>query len=212
MDVKLCERCAESIPADRLVGHTYTRFCSEDCRWRFYYSKNRATLCEYSKQWSKANPDKVAVSLAKGRDKRLVSLKAWKAKNPERVKELRRLSQKRCRDSTYARRKRWADNNPERIRQSRKKWKVNNPDQRAADVRSRQLRKENAQPKWLTLDERRQMRVFYKEAARLTKEKGIPHEVDHIVPIRGKHVCGLHVPWNLQVLTSAENRRKSARC
>lgn len=63
-------------------------------------------------------------------------------------------------------------------------------------------------PKWLTGQQKVAIERFYLEAADKTAATGIKHEVDHIIPIRGKNVSGLHVPWNLQVITLLENRKK----
>jgi len=65
-----------------------------------------------------------------------------------------------------------------------------------------------ATPAWLAESDLNEMRAIYLEAQRLTKETGILHDVDHIDPLQGKTVCGLHCPLNLQILTAPENRSK----
>lgn len=82
---------------------------------------------------------------------------------------------------------------------------------RAAYLHYSKLRKYRiscASPRWLTRAMLHQIRDVYKESRRLTDTTGIAHEVDHIVPLNGETVCGLHVPWNLRVLTKEENMRK----
>lgn len=62
-----------------------------------------------------------------------------------------------------------------------------------------------ATPKWY---KRTDAIPFFEEAKRLTEETGVPHVVDHIVPLRGKKVCGLHVKENFRVITAAANWSK----
>jgi len=52
------------------------------------------------------------------------------------------------------------------------------------------------------------IRDFYKEALQLTEQTGVKYVVDHIIPLQGRLVCGLHVQNNLQVITSVENCQK----
>jgi len=63
-----------------------------------------------------------------------------------------------------------------------------------------------ATPLWAN---KKKIKDFYTVARALTENTGIEHQVDHIIPLRGEHVCGLHVEHNLQILTKEENIRKS---
>ena len=101
--------------------------------------------------------------------------------------------------------------NPDGERQRVREWKRVNRAAVAAANAARRANKTNRTPKWLTKDQKRAMRKMYADAARLTRVTGVNWHVDHIVPLMGQTVCGLHVPWNLQLLTAVENSRKGNR-
>jgi 5-methylcytosine-specific restriction endonuclease McrA len=98
---------------------------------------------------------------------------------------------------------------PEEKRRNRAEYKDRNVDIVRADTSVRKRRHREATPTWLTKDERLKMRELYVQARKLTSITGERYVVDHIIPLRGEEVCGLHVPWNLKVITQEENLRKS---
>lgn len=88
-------------------------------------------------------------------------------------------------------------------------WKERNGTWVKADTKSRRRKHREATPKWLTAAQKTTMREIYKIAITMTQTTGEQYVVDHIVPLRSEVVCGLHVPWNLRVITQEENLKKS---
>jgi 5-methylcytosine-specific restriction endonuclease McrA len=97
----------------------------------------------------------------------------------------------------------------EEKRRNRADYKDRNVDVVRADTSVRKRRHREATPTWLTPAERLQMRDLYVQARKMTELTRERYVVDHIVPLRGEEVCGLHVPWNLRVITQEENLKKS---
>ncbi len=69
----------------------------------------------------------------------------------------------------------------------------------------RRLLKLRACPAWV---DKESLEPVYQRARDMSRQTGVAYHVDHIVPINNPVVCGLHVPWNLQILTAEENIRK----
>lgn len=104
----------------------------------------------------------------------------------------------------------WASLNIGKKRHNDRLWQIKNPKKVSEYSKSRALTRRNATPKWLTKKHIEQVEYLYWLASDLTKICGEPYEVDHIIPLRGKNVCGLHVPWNLQILPRDLNRKKGS--
>lgn len=128
----------------------------------------------------------------------------------------RRHGAKRRQDPAYnaaaaERTRLWRLANIEKSRMTTAEWQKENPHRVAEYTRFRKVVSRQAAAAWREVDMQKEVLRLYSAAAELTQSTGVEHHVDHIVPLRGKKVCGLHVWWNMQVLTAAENRRKNNR-
>ena len=102
----------------------------------------------------------------------------------------------------------WQRNNKDKYAEKKRRWYEKNKDKSFAKSAKYRASKRNACPTWLNDQMKKEIESFYAKAHKISIETGVAHEVDHIVPLTSEIVCGLHVPWNLQVITRFDNRSK----
>lgn len=124
-------------------------------------------------------------------------------------KEQRNLRMRESRKRHPNTRKRWRQNNRARDLANEHARRRRNPQKFIEYQKTRSERVKRATPSWLSEEHQYQMILVYEERDNRNLEGDTVWEVDHVVPIQGKKVCGLHVPWNLQVSPRSENRSKS---
>jgi hypothetical protein len=158
---------------------------------------------ENTKNARKLNPDRT---------------KEHRKKQVERVKNTPELLEKKRQSNAKYRTqhkekvdasiKLWRDKNKPLLREYVKNSKAKNPDASRANVAKRRAARMKRTPVWLTEDDHWMMRQAYKLAELRTKIFGFVWHVDHIIPLQGENVSGLHAPNNLQVIPWAENISK----
>jgi len=129
-------------------------------------------------------------------------------RNKEFVLESKKEYYQENREKIRKKQKVYCDANKEKLRESNKKWRTENYERHAHNCRMYRYRKYQAVPSWLTIKDRNAITETYAQCKKTTKETGVQHHVDHIIPINGKAVSGLHVPWNLQVVPASYNLSK----
>ena len=221
---KICSKCSVDKPIDAFAI---------DKRRMHMPSKGIQTACKACESkrtslWSKKNPEKTAAYGKKyydaNPDKMAAKTKAYRAANEEKVKATNKVWRDNNKEKLAFDFKNWVARNKEYVakkereyRQARKEhtsdvqreYRKNNASYFADATAKRRASKLQRTPEWLTQEHHDQIAAKYEERERITQETGIEHHVDHILPLQGKNVSGLHVPWNLQVIPAEDNLRKS---
>lgn len=233
--MKTCSKCKRELPFEMFTldrgrkdgRNPYCRDCTraasraydlahpEKAKTRAarHYQKDKKAHASRTKQWLIDNPGKAAEYSAR-----------WRAKNPGKGNQLSREWYSANREKALAADRQARQDNLEKFlirerisyakrakrrSETAKIWRKNNPSRIAFYAASRRSALAKRTPPWLTDADFEAMAAFFKKATQLSVDTGVRHHVDHIVPLRGCFVCGLNVPWNLQVIPAIENLRKS---
>ena len=105
--------------------------------------------------------------------------------------------------------RKWRQENPEAKKKHNRKWSQDNPEKINSMTAKRRASKLQRTPHWMTEDEHWLIKEAYTLAKLREKATGIKWHVDHLAPLQGDIVSGLHMPWNLQVIPGYENCRKN---
>ena len=103
----------------------------------------------------------------------------------------------------------WHRDNPEKVKEKSITWRKANLDKVSTFSANRRAAKLKRTPHWLTDEDYEKISEFYQVAKMLTEVTEVAYVVDHIIPLQGKIVSGLHTPNNLQVITKSDNCKKS---
>ena len=134
---------------------------------------------EWDKQYRDANLEK-----------KKAYLKEYYAKNREKMVDQSKV---------------WQKENASKKNERNRVWQKENTHIVCAKEAKRRATKMCATPSWA---DHGAIKAIYKEARERSKETGLKMHVDHVIPLQGENVCGLHVEGNLQIITAAENLAK----
>lgn len=189
------------------LGHT-TYVPEVPCRRGHSLRSIRGTCIECRKIQEKAryraNPEetkkKAAEKYQKNAQKNREKRRVWYAEHKEKEKAIAKI-----------RSAEWRAKNPNHsgAAEAKKKWKQENPHKVRADTIKRRVAKMRRTPAWLTEEDYWMIEQAYELAALRKKMFGFSWHVDHVIPLQGEMVSGLHVPTNLQVIPWIVNVSKA---
>lgn len=137
----------------------------------------------------------------------------YRSENKDKVKQYRESFYTKQDDLYFQkereRKQEWSKANPDKIRLKNERFRTNNKDLVASYTAKYRSSKLDRTPKWLTQQDFANIKSIYKMCNKISEKTGVKHHVDHIIPLQGEFVSGLHVPSNLQIIPFNINLSKS---
>lgn len=204
--------CKRGHVAERIVANKTCVECRRE-RARQSHEENREAELERLRRRYEANREayreRQRQYYIENRDRVRESVRQWREANPEKVRELKRQYAKANREKVRENSRRYRESNPEKVRERNRQWSEANPAKLAAYAGARRAQMTQSTPRWA---ESKLIEVWYALARVMSETSGgEQYQVDHIVPLKGKTVCGLHVQDNFQIITARENASKGNR-
>jgi 5-methylcytosine-specific restriction endonuclease McrA len=144
----------------------------------------------------------------RNREKAYQKVKEWRAANPDKWAEQHKRYAARYPEKIVAKVLAWKERNPEKAAEVSRKSRQKHAARVLANKAKYRAAKLQATPSWLNKGHWFEIGCVYLYRDAL-KRVGLDYHVDHVVPLQGKKVSGLHVPENLQVLPADRNRLKN---
>jgi len=150
---------------------------------------------------------RISICMARNEENAKILKKEWYERNKELTKERARIWALANPEKTAARKTKWRQENLKQHNAINREWFANNKYKRASYQAKRKSTILQRTPAW---DPDAHLIIAkYQLANMLTKASGILHHVDHIIPLQGKKVSGLHTFANLRVIPGSDNVKKS---
>jgi len=188
--MRLCTKCGLEQPYSEFYKRSngYYQSGCRTCRKKIgarRYSEHKEEMLGYTKEWYEKNPE------ARKNHK-----EAHQERNPQYNKEYMKEYMKRdyAKKARNKRRREYRKLYPEKTRHS----------ERVGETRRRAAHR-RAVPSWLSEEQKDYISKLYRFRRNVSGVVGREYHVDHIIPLRGKNICGLHVPWNLKIIPAKEN-------
>jgi hypothetical protein len=163
-----------------------------------YYEANREKTLSRISAWRLANKERIAKQK-----------KEYNLKNKEKIAQHKKEYYLKNKEKIDSRNIEYNKKNREILTKKRIEWAAKTPGRNAAYIRKYQASKKNRTPAWLTEQDMVVIRCFYSVAKMYNRVSNEKWHVDHVVPLNGKIVSGLHVPGNLCVVPAKENHLKN---